>query len=121
MATSQNLDFQVTSVVASSRPLSRPFHPSQTVTSPRVGGFEHSAAVGGKAPFSWPTALFHLLCLEQQHSTQFCQAGQEVKKKVQEKLYLPEIEISARKDVWGKEGLEDKSGYSYAKGCSDFS
>lgn len=69
-----------------------------------MGGFEGSAVVGGKAPLFWPCFIY--CAWEQQHSTQFCQAGQEVKEKVQgknltslrQKLVL--TKMSGRKEYW---------------------
>lgn len=107
----QSLDLQVLSVVASSRPLSRPFHPRQTVTSPRVGGFEHW-------PLFWPCFIY--CAWNSSTAPTFLRQVRRLRKRSKKKLNLPEIEISVHRDEWGKEILEDKSGYLYSKDCSDF-
>lgn len=105
-ATFHDGDFQVLSVVASSRPLAKPFHPSQTVVSSFLGSSECTAVTEGKAQLFQTSAPFHLLWLSQLHSTQFCEAGQEVKKKVQEKkTSVLKKEISACKDAQGKRSI----------------
>lgn len=92
--------------MASSRPLGKPFHPSQTVVSSFLGSSEHTVVTEGKAQLFWTSAPFHLLWLSQLHSTQFCEAGQKVKKKVQEKkTNLPKKDIRAGKDAWGKRNI----------------
>jgi len=75
-----------------------------------LGSFEHTVVTEGKAQLFWTLAPFLLSRLQQPHSTQVCEAGQEVKKKVRKKNQtpnpnLPKIEISVHKDAWGQEIL----------------